>query len=454
MPNFKFNKAFFISFLGERNKNSAKFANSYCKEGDSHSAFESHTIDFRTKHRRKLIPTPQSLPMCRINFAFDGYQGHFINKKLNIDPIKTNTEIAELILEDYLKDVVPYSVIYINAHGKPPNRISQHLLMPDNTVQKCDLTVYHLAELMYKYIPEHAQNNLKIHLLACNGDQICTNFMAALNEKGFRKTCVVGYIGLLKVLLSGDAVVEFSTTERSIPGNRFKHGKKVSDNKKVSHNYNGYIITESYRCFKQTYLFSSLEEKEIEIEKEIEKEIEIEKKEHLILLIDKLKIPIILYIESSQQKDHSFFHFHHKHGRSGRDRARHILNFLSQIEYEVTQVLTDSNRSSSNFEIQFINELRSFAAKTREYRNFSGSINVSNNSCLSYILRALDELYRTQGIAIQSNILKEFAKYLSQRQTEIATTTIFSRGRCDNETERTRLKNRLIALQDNMINSW
>ena len=66
----------------------------------------------------------------------------------------------------------------------------------------------------------------------------------------------------------------------------------------------------------------------------------------------------------------------------------------------------------------------------------------------------MDELYRTQGIAIQSNILKEFAKYLSQRQTEIATTTIFSRGRCDNETERTRLKNRLIALQDNMINSW
>lgn len=178
-----------------------------------------------------------------------------------------------------------------------------------------------------------------------------------------------------------------------------------------------------------------------------------EQKEQLISLIIEIKWHIPLYLESNQQKDHGFFHFHHKHGTPGQNRAHHFLNSLIDIENSVAKILINSTIPSSDFEIKLINEVRSFAAKTGEYRNYSGRINVHNNSCLSYILRALNEFYNNFGASIQSNILKEFAKHLSQRRQYITPTTIFSRGE-DNETERLRVKTRLINLQDTTIDSW
>ena len=284
--------------------------------------------------------------------------------------------------------------------------------------------------------------------------------MKALNDKGFKNTCVVGYLEDIFISKEDFTILDFSVKSRanndilkkqeeSGYNEAIKLGKQqgfydrrknVLENKKVCHNYTGVIVAEYYKNFKKKYLLPSLEEKE--------------KKEQLVLLIAKLKIYILLYIESSQQKDHGFFHFHHKHGRSGQDRARYILNSLNNIIKHAVETLINSDISSSDFEIQLIKELKAFAAKTGNYRNFSGGINVYNNSCLSYILRALNEFYSNYSCSIQSNILKEFAKYLSQCRIEISPTTIFSRGQFDNEEERRRLKNRLIALQDNIINSW
>ncbi|WP_150468199.1 hypothetical protein [Francisella sp. SYW-9] len=442
MPNPKFNKAFYICYnasnkSGDIHPTSQSF---YHKTTGFNSIFEKKTINFAINFPRKLVPNRKPIPTCLINFAFDGRDGRFKRKSLNISNEKTNTQIAKEILKDYLKDVVPYSVIYINAHGAPPKNLQQQILNSNHKLVACYLTVDYLAELMAEYIPKHAQNNLKIHLLMCDGDQICKNFMVALNSKGFYKTSVVGYIGTLVTMEYTNKMLDFSTEERPQEGFIFKHGKNYPENKFVSHNYIGVVKTEFYKNFKQKYLLPSLEEKDKEKEK----------KKHLLRLIDKLIKDIGAYIAYNEQANHGFFHFHHKHGRSGRDRARCISEALINIKDEINSTIP----LSSNFEIRLINELRSFANKTGSYKKFSGSINIHHNSCLSYILRALNSFYNDFGRSIQSSILKEFVKYLSQRKQEVRPTTIFRTGGNDDKAERTRLKNRLIDLKDNTINSW
>lgn len=229
MPKLRFEKAFYISFHAHSVREKAiNFAGSYYKEENGHHiAFENHTIDFARSYRRKLIPSPESVPMCRINFAFDGSQARFDKEELNIDPNKTNTEIAERILSEFLKNVTSYSVVYIAAHGddKSPHRISQQILMPDGSTEICHLQVDYLAKLMYKYIPLHSQNNLKVHLFVCHGGDICTNFMKVLNDRRFKKTVVVGYTSAFMRYPDNYTIEDFSTTDRRIYAGKYKHGK-------------------------------------------------------------------------------------------------------------------------------------------------------------------------------------------------------------------------------------
>ena len=458
----KFNKAFYLCLGGDQNESSIK-QSYYTNNADKFH--KEHLINFTPKYPRKLIPT-EYVPSCVINFAYDGSNKMFSKSKkhLNIDPTgkRTNTEIATERVKKFFKDIVPYSVIYIDTHASPEGYFGPTFLMPDGKKEVIELSLFSLAELLSNCIPEDAKNNLKIHLIVCYGSACCEGLMQALDNKGFSKTSVVGYTNIVWTRNKHGVLTDFSSVDRMTDSGIFKHGKNYKNNKVACHNYKGKgnITLEDYKKFKQDYLIRSLEKSNRDKKRKIDIDTDKERKIQLINLLSIfLNMKIKECLECNKRKNQNIFHFK-RHNSSGRDRASFILVILEDMESEIRRELFNLNILAGFYETKLIKELKEYASKTGDYSRFSGNINVNDSSSLSYILNALHGFYLSYANSIESNVLKEFGRYLTKGHKitghKSSPNGIFNTfGSLKNDKEgRNILKNALINLPYDTINKW
>ena len=447
MIKVQFKNAFYISFMAEGPENS--YRESYFNFPKSSQITN---IKFGTAHQRKLVPASKNMPVCKINFAYNGKPERFTGKDidLNIHSEKTNTQLANEIFSIFLKKVTKYSVIYIDGHTVTISRpeqadelaIGQHIKMKNGAIKTIFFKIETLVNILHTYIPKHAHSFLKIHLLLCNGQSMAKLIMEQLHARGFTFTSVVGYIPDTISFAEDDSLIDFSSTHRRqalffISG--YKHGRAFTSNKVTFHNYNNHnIIEEDYKKFKKLYLLESLKIRYLE--------------EKLIFsrLYDIVCANLDRYKDNTKKLDHNFFHFSRKHSSSGSQRADYLNHRLKiqKQEFETSELTLISDISSIKYEKKFILELVDFTNKNKRYKDFPGSININSNSCLTYIFEALIEFFIEHQDF--SNILLGFKNHLFN---EYNTATNLSEI-VENESHRKQLKRKLIMINERLINSW
>lgn len=217
-----FKGAFFISFKDLPQTTSSPCCFSSCCVRESPSV-----IPFATKHPRKLVPGGK-VEFCSI-------RDHHCH------------DFAKQQIIDFFKRVVPYSVIYIEAHGgKNENCLFQKIHNQPTSVDD-------IASLLNCGIPLESQIGLKIHLLACESTFQAKLIMEELHKSGFKKTSVVGYSAVISVHehCHGWGVSDFGNWSDA-QKKYLHHGQGI--HKIAYHNYLGRVIEEDYHSFKKDRL--------------------------------------------------------------------------------------------------------------------------------------------------------------------------------------------------------
>jgi len=366
------------------------------------------------------------MPSCKINFLFvrgsEKDQGYFdLASDLdvlerydhNLRLTRNNLSICKDILKNFLKQVKPYSIIYLNAHGSSKGcySICQKVLIPgEKDLIETEIPIWFLSDVFSNFIPKDSQNNLQIKLLTCHGSNIAPTLLKRLNSVGFKKTSVVGYHDGLISSYEDGKLIDFSPeNDRRGPNGSTQSGRlrqaglEYKDNKLVSHNYSGVLVTEPYHKFKRNILNLSLSDFDNDVFR----------KELLIDMIISLEYQVNLYLNYFMPDNNGRSVKRYKHGSSGLNRAHHFLTFLSDHKKCIIDNIIFSKHPFIDDEVRLIFEFKNFCSKHALYAQFSGNINVDTHSCLTKVLNGLNEFYFKNNRFIDSNLLIQFGNYLN-----------------------------------------
>jgi hypothetical protein len=230
--------------------------------------------------------------------------------------------------------------------------------------------------------------------------------MEELNELGFKNTSIIAYnetsqpYNGLKVDKNTFKIKDYSSDSRfsvvkaAFTGH-FRHGRHLPDNKIAFHNHGGKLQEQPYREFKDQYMRN-----EQRIENSI-KELS-EAQEEIIYLQNILFQSVAPYLDNYEQ---SFYHgYFNRHGSNGHKRVKY---FCVQINSISTESIVNNEISPENAITQIINEIKSFASRSGGYTQYSGRINVNNNSGMTFIMKGLLTFHYLLG-QIESSKLKDF----------------------------------------------
>ena len=413
-----FDNVYFISLQPEFNPKSFNCSYYLTKRPAS------QWVEIDLERKRNLLGGKKAM-FCGVNFFFNQEDGRIDNEALNINEVKTNKKIAEEILHKFLMKITSYSAVYIKAHGnKDENCFGQEIKYYDalHQIQEVavDLDANYIATLFFKYIPRYAQNNLKIHVLSCYGENIANTLMHAFHKFGFKKTSVTGYCNKTYINANDEAILDFCSFTHGYCDHNgaMRHlGQEESklDDKATSHNYNGYVEKESYESFKKYYLKPSLENKQRGVKCKANlylSDIKYRREYQLTVFIDILNRAVQKYIHVTQQSQKiknnnliiEIFRQFPRHSDDGLARAFHFLDRILSYVSELfspknmatlsAEVCNDSdNLFIDKIETNIRREIFAFVKKTGKYETIPGAINVKENSCLTYILRALNKFF-------------------------------------------------------------
>lgn len=279
-----FQDTFFISFHGDywhNKRSSSTYRSSYfCPALQNHrnSMEQSCNAKMRlySKHKRKSL-YPKTAKAVFINFPYtDKYYDilKYIGKK-NLN----NKEVAnECLLKPLLKEVKPYSRIIIDAHGRIKSDYLTHkVLTSSSKMEEFCISAAEIADILNDHLPDHAKINLQIKLLACSATKFAQKLMDLLNSKKvFCNTSVVAYTQNVSIdysyadtatdededensfdsTISNNFTLHDATTTDRHDNGKYIHGtkaKKMPDNKRVFHNYDGEVKEIESREFKKQY---------------------------------------------------------------------------------------------------------------------------------------------------------------------------------------------------------
>ncbi|MBK2025369.1 hypothetical protein AB9G23_09660 [Francisella philomiragia] len=401
------------------------------------------TIDFAYNHRRKLVPNSDRVPL----FRFDSEANYITNKAA-----------AEKKLITFCEKIKNYSVIYINSHGHYDGQCIGFHTRANGKVEEVTLKIKDLITIMANSIPIKYHNNLKIHLIMCSSTAQAETFANLLARENFTKISVVGYTddlqtGLGNSSLGAPGIGDFTTKDRIKKGVMEEgynyHGKNYKSNKIVYHNYEGKLVCETdYKKFKQQHLMPSL------LIKDKSPENIIEEKSNLLKLLDSLYKNVEEYIQYS--KSHSSIW----HGESGISRAMTFNKYLQkELVSQLNEEMMNDSFLSRNIEIKLIVNLYHLSRTQGPYKGISGSINVSEHSLMTYIIRALDNYYKNATNI--SPFLANFMRYLNCRDRRgigsrpegfYDEKTVFYIK--DTETERERIRDSISEITQKKVDQW
>jgi hypothetical protein len=126
----------------------------------------------------------------------------------------------------------------------------------------------------------------------------------------------------------------------------------------------------------------------------------VSRQEQLELLIFCIYPRVCKYITDNRQ--HSIFHLHHRHSKSGLRRAEHFKTYLEGLSEAINSI--DHILKIESLEKNFIKEIIDFVNKNAQYSTFSGSINVNDHSLLTHIISGFIE-FNQSYMNINKNIL-------------------------------------------------
>ncbi|MFT6834517.1 MAG: hypothetical protein ACJA0H_000548 [Francisellaceae bacterium] len=430
MPNRKYARTLYVGFLACHpsypvNQQDRFQGSCYTRKDINDYQYPRHDylFDFTSDKTRQAIETERPMEMLRIDFALDGNIDRFPTASLNIEPQgRTNKEIASAELTAFLGTrVVPHTKIYIDIHGAEPQDgqdpvFIQSVLKRDKSTQYCEITASYMAQLLSNAITHAKCNNITIHLLSCYSSAMAPNLMSNLHNLGFKRTIVIGYKGVVLVGYNAlGSISDFSTEDRKYKDNPFRHGiRGMDENKIASHNLNGPVITEAYHPFKKREISRSLNKLTDTPEGlTVSEELKIEEFLYIIMI---LELCINDYISNSTALNHNSLHLRHKHGNSGRERAALFLMSLGNMKVRHVANEQDPNAlSRKNLEKELIQEIKLFSTKGAHYADFSGSININNNSCFSYIEQGIILFFTHCNFNPSSTILTNFLNAIIPR---------------------------------------
>ncbi|QIV94562.1 hypothetical protein [Allofrancisella frigidaquae] len=473
----KFRHAIYISFHGDMNGTGSETKKSYFYQKDKNLERE-YTIKMHSDHKRKSL-LKSTIPFVRINFP---YFSNVHAKKLDIKRDKNNCEIAEELMAKELKNIQPYSRIYISAHSVSERSIQQLIKSPGHDLDYQSIPSSDIANVLSKYIPALSKKNLQIFLMIANVDFkkddlgeitpmtkiFAQSLMEELHKNNFNRTSVVAYNNACKAIeLTKNSKNKFklndiSTIDRDRAFQKtadelhFKHGNKQSDNKIVFHNYSHTDKVEEtgYRDFKKKYMSGFNDEYKRGLNKVLKSFKDFKHKErnegegktkkynqdHLPQMeltqskfeVQTLKDFLLVfslseYVNNYEQK--SFHGIKHHHGKIGYNR---IMCFHDRIAAISEDDIRDANDKVTleNIANRIIVEIIDFAKQDREYRKFAGNslfsrkINVNDNSGMTKILEGLQTFYKQMAGVVDNELvnesLQEFEDSLKFKYTNLS----------------------------------
>ncbi|KEI35782.1 hypothetical protein FRA_28c02990 [Francisella sp. W12-1067] len=438
----KFKHAIYISFHGDMNGTGSETRKSYFYQKDKNLE-RKYTIKMHSDHKRKALLNHE-IPFVRINFP---YNGDFLNGKLAISSNHSNYDIAEELMAKELKNIQPYSRIYISAYSVSERSIQQLIKLPGHdNLENVYIQASDIVNTLSKYIPNISKNNLQIFLMVSKIEQevspkfFAQSLMEELHKNNFNQTSVVAYnnackaIELTKSSKNKFKLNDISTVDRKYAFKKtadelhFKHGNKQSDNKIVFHNYkqyskvngvngqisiaNGQIYELPYRIFKKNYMTSNYFNENIKNNLSyVKNESLFKSKAEINYLRDLLLTNTVdEYINNYEQK--SFHGIKHHHGKTGLNRINCFHNRIAAISENDIVDANDKdtlNKLANSIIVEIIN----FAKQDGEYRKFAGNslfskkINVNDNSGMTKILEGLQMFYKQMAGAFDNKLANE-----------------------------------------------
>ncbi|QIV96078.1 hypothetical protein EDC55_1167 [Allofrancisella inopinata] len=456
----KFRHAIYISFHGDMNGTGSETKKSYFYQKDKNLERE-YTIKMHSDHKRKALLNHE-IPFVRINFPYDE---DYFNKKLAISSDCRNYEIAEKLMAKELKNIQPYSRIYISAYSVSKRSIQQLIKLPGHdNLENVSIQASDIVSILSKHIPNLSKKNLQIFLMVSKIEQevppkfFAQSLMEELHRNDFNRTSVVAYnnackaIELTKSSKNKFKLNDISTVDRKYAFKKtadelhFKHGNKQSDNKIVFHNYSytGKVEEIGYRDFKEKYMSGFNDEYKRSLNKVLKsfknfKYKEVYKKvgegeekckkykkynqDHLPqmeLMQSKFEVQTLKdflldfslsgYFDNYQQK--SYHGIKHHHGKTGFNR---IMCFHDRIAAISKNDIRDANDKDTLNKIanRIIVEIINFAKQKDEYSKFAGNslfsrkINVNDNSGMTKILEGLQNFYKQMAGVNDNKLVNE-----------------------------------------------
>ena len=407
----KYRKALYISFKSESSTIlHGQHGKNYFLQQDKSLDREYKIRMYDNRYRKALFD--KDIPFIRINYLYLG------NNDLPSDGWRVHHTLSNLALANNkiskeLKKIEPNSIIYIHAHGDTEDDfLEQRIQSPNNNDYKFVKIYYNqISTLLAENIT--IKTNITIKLLACQPIQFAKKLMNDLHKKGFKNTCVIYYItqGCIyspyrKVSKNHFLIKDYSSRDRStdielVLRGRFKYGEQYPDVKRVVHNYGYLVKDETSRSFKKKYMQFDNVVRTLEMIDGLTKY-----EEEFILLQNVLFQTLANYLDNYAQSSYPRI-FHH-HGSSGHQRVKY---FCEQINLVSTESIVNGSTQPEDGIIRIIKEIQLFASKGNDYARFKGSINVNNNSGMTFIIKGLIN-FISMSEKIKSGKLKSFLNYI------------------------------------------